>query len=111
MKINCLRQYRVFTILFFFAMLAENTAAGAGDSATLLILTPRSDDVTQTDCITLGNVLAAEAEKVWKGTVLTWDDLSRYFEYKAQKQLLGCDNSECIAELAGLTGRSPRLEA
>jgi formylglycine-generating enzyme required for sulfatase activity len=93
-----------FGMLVVCAAFAAAIRAAPGDSATLLILTPRSDDVTQTDCITLGNVLAAEAEKSWSGTVLTWDDLSRFFEYEAHKQLLGCEKSECIAELAGLTG-------
>lgn len=89
----------------------------AGSEKTLLI--PGISvvgDVDPTVAYAVGDLLAERLSRSNKYAVIAGDDLRQMLDLEAQKQLAGCDDDSCVAEIAGsldadavLFGRISRL--
>lgn len=73
-------------------------------------------DVDPTVAYAVGDLLAERLSRSNQYTVIAGDDLRQMLDLEAQKQLAGCDDDSCVAEIAGsldadgvLFGRISRL--
>ena len=73
----------------------------AGRQVRVLILDLAAPDAPPTLTRLLGQIIAREAAKVQGFIVLTSDELRTVLDREAEKQLVGCDDSSCLAEFAG----------
>ena len=84
---------------------ARAQANGADDhKLKVLVLDPTSSTVEPAVLTTVGSLLSVELAKIKQLDVITSSDVKKIAALEADKQSVGCEESSCLAELAGAMG-------
>lgn len=87
------------------AVLLMTLPAGtAAAQRSVAVLTIKSSQLSEDDCIALTNYMTVELQRVRGAKVLAWDDVTKMLEHQSASQALGCDDDQCMAEIGGALG-------
>ncbi|MEM6531132.1 MAG: PEGA domain-containing protein [Myxococcota bacterium] len=75
-----------------------------GKATSFAILDLRADGVAPEVAANLTEVLSTEVKRIKNTTVISRDDVKSMLELESAKQELGCDDTSCLAEIAGALG-------
>lgn len=91
-------------LLVFAGLALSGGPALAGENTRVLVLEPTGDQVEPQTRKTIAQLLSVELQSISGFDVITRDDVQKMMELEAEKQAAGCDDSSCLAELAGAMG-------
>jgi hypothetical protein len=100
---------RTFSILALALTLAaaahaQAPAAGEAKRVKVLVLDPTGANVEPAVLATVGGLISVELGKIPELDVITQTDVKKIAALEAEKQGVGCEESSCLAELAGAMG-------
>ncbi|MEM6734030.1 MAG: PEGA domain-containing protein, partial [Myxococcota bacterium] len=75
-----------------------------GRATSFAVLDLRADGVAPDVAANLTEVLSTEVKRIKNTSVISRDDVKSMLDLEAAKQQLGCDDSACLAEIAGALG-------
>lgn len=78
--------------------------ASANERPRVLVLTPTSTQVEPPVLDSIASLIAVELQKQSSAEVLSASDVKKMAALEAEKSAMGCDDSSCLAELAGALG-------
>lgn len=71
---------------------------------SVAVLNIKSSKIEKSDLATITNYVTTELSRQTEYKVIAWDDIEKMLEHEAGKQMLGCDDDKCIAEIGGALG-------
>ena len=71
---------------------------------SIAVMNIQSAEVDPANCIAITNYMTSELNRLVEYRIISWDDVSKMLEHHAGLQAMGCDDTECFAEIGGALG-------
>ena len=71
---------------------------------SIAVMNIQSAEVRPSNCIAITNYMTSELNRFVEYRIISWDDVSKMLEHHAGLQAIGCEDTECFAEIGGALG-------
>ena len=95
MKSKTILSITILLILSFSSYAAQKSIA---------VMNIQSAEVDPSNCIAITNYMTSELNRLLDYRIISWDDVNKMLEHHAGLQAMGCDDTECFAEIGGALG-------